>query len=207
MEKNVYAIILAAGKGTRFHNQKQFLEFHGKPLWRHLYDTLSLVLPKNKIIVVGVDICGGSTRSESVKIGLQWIHDNGICDKVLIMEAARPLVTRKQIEDVIASNSKSVCFVKPVVDTVILKNKTYLNRADCLHLVSPQAFDFKLLYEAYTNCDLSEIRTDETRLMNDTYGIKPDFIEGDDNLYKVTYPKDIAIIEEIYKQQKENELK
>ena len=25
------------------------------------------------------------------------------------------------------------------------------------------------------------------------------FLEGDDNLYKVIYPKDIAIIEEIYK--------
>ena len=30
MENNTYAIILAAGKGTCFHRQKQFLEFHGK---------------------------------------------------------------------------------------------------------------------------------------------------------------------------------
>ena len=43
------------------------------------------------------------------------------------------------------------------------------------------------------------MRTDETRLMNDVYGIKPTFIEGADNLYKVTYPKDIAVIEELYK--------
>lgn len=45
--------------------------------------------------------------------------------------------------------------------------------------------------------------------MNDVYGIKPTFLEGDDNLYKVTYPKDIAIIEEIYKLQnlKDNEFK
>lgn len=76
-------------------------------------------------------------------------------------------------------------------------------------MFSPQAFDFKLLYNAYSNCDLSEIRTDEIRLMNDVYGIKPTSLEGDDNLYKVTYPKDIAIIEEIYKLQnlKDNESK
>ena len=66
-----------------------------------------------------------------------------------------------------------------------------------------------MLYDAYSNCDLSEISTDETRLVNDVYGIKPTFLEGDDNHYKVTYPKDIAIIEEIYKEQnfKDNESK
>lgn len=32
MLNNTYAIILAAGKGTRFHGQKQFLEFHGKKI-------------------------------------------------------------------------------------------------------------------------------------------------------------------------------
>lgn len=209
MENNTYAIILAAGKGTRFHGQKQFLEFHGKKLWEHLYDTVSSVIPKSQIVVVGVDVMGGQTRSESVKIGLQWIYDKGNCERVVILEAARTLVTKQQIDDIVNSTSKSICFVKPVVDTVILRDKTYLNRQDCLHLVSPQAFDFKLLYNAYSNCDLSEIRTDETRLMNDVYGIKPTFLEGDDNLYKVTYPKDIAIIEEIYKQQnlKDNESK
>lgn len=30
MENNTYAIILAAGKGTRFHGQKQFWSFMGK---------------------------------------------------------------------------------------------------------------------------------------------------------------------------------
>lgn len=201
MMSKVYAVILAAGKGIRFHGQKQFLEFHGKPLWKHLYDTVASVLPVTNIVVVGVDIMGGVTRSESVKNGLQWVYGKGNCERVVILEAARTLVTRKQIMDIATSKSKSVCYVKPVVDTVILRDKTYLNRQDCLHLVSPQAFDFNLLYDAYSNCDLSEIRTDETRLMNDVYGIKPDFMDGDDNLYKVTYPKDIAVIEEIYKQQ------
>ena len=35
--------------------------------------------------------------------------------------------------------------------------------------------------------------------MFDTYGISPDFLEGGENLYKVTYPKDVAVLEEIYK--------
>lgn len=200
MNNNIYLIILAGGSGTRFGGnvRKQFLEFHGKELWQHMYETAISVVPKENVVVVGVDIPGGATRSGSVKNGLDWVAAKGNCKKVIICEAARALVTKQQLEDIASIESPSCCFVNPVVDTVILTDKTYLTRSECRHLVSPQAFDFDLLYKAYTDCDLSEMRTDETRLMNDTYGIKPDFLEGGENLYKVTYPKDIAVLEAIY---------
>lgn len=200
MYKDVYAIILAGGSGTRFGGdvKKQFIQFHGKELWRHIFDTVTCVLPKENVVVVGIDIPGGSTRSGSVKNGLDWIHQKGNCRKVICLESARALVTLEQIQQIVDFDSLSCCFVTSVVDTIILTDKTYLTRSECRHLVSPQAFDFELLYKAYKDCDLGEIRTDETRLMNDTYGIKPDFLEGDDNLYKVTYPKDVAVIETIW---------
>lgn len=200
---NTYMIILAGGSGTRFGGKvkKQFLEFHGKELWRYMYDTALTVLPKENIVVVGIDIPGGETRSGSVKNGLAWCAEKGDCSRVVICEAARALVTTAQLTEIIEYDSPSCCFVNPVVDTVILTDKTYLTRSECRHLVSPQAFDFQLLWKAYTDCDLSEIRTDETRLMYDVYGIKPDFLEGAENLYKVTYPKDIAVIEAIYQSQ------
>lgn len=195
---DIAAIILAAGQGTRFKEKKQFLEFHGKPLYKHVYDTLCKVIPSSNIVIVGVDIEGGSTRNASVKIGLEYLASIKSYKKVVICEAARSLVTEFQIEQIIDTDSSSICYVNPVVDTIILKDKTYINREDCLHLVSPQAFDFQLLYNAYKNADLGELRTDETRLIYETYGIKPDFLIGDDNLYKVTYPKDIAVLESIY---------
>lgn len=199
MDNNdVAAIILAAGQGSRFNGRKQFIEFHGKPLYRYVYDTLCKVILSSNIIIVGVDIEGGNTRNESVKKGLEYLASIRWFNKVLICEAARSLVTQTQIEQIIAADSASICFVNPVVDTVILKDKTYIDRQDCFHLVSPQAFDFKLLYDAYKNADLGELRTDETRLMFEVYGIKPEFLKGDDNLYKVTYPKDIAVLESIY---------
>lgn len=203
---DVYAIILAGGNSTRYGGtvKKQFIMFHGKELWRHLYDTIVELLPKENVVVVGVDIAGGNTRPESVKKGLNWIMERGGCRKVICLEAARTLVTCKQLKEIIEYDSKSCCFVTPVVDTVVLTNKTYLTRSECRHLVSPQAFDFQLLYKAYENCDLSEVRTDETRLMYDTYGIKPDFLEGSDNLFKVTYPKDIAVLEAIWKSLADN---
>ena len=206
MKQDVFAVILAGGSGTRFGGdvKKQFLTFHGKELWRHIYDTVIDLLPADHVIVVGVDITGGQTRSESVKNGLDWVYRKGGCRKVICLEAARALVTHEQLQKIIELDSPSCCFVNPVVDTVILTDKTYLTRAECRHLVSPQAFDFELLYKAYERCDLSEIRTDETRLMYDTYGIKPDFLDGGENLYKVTYPKDLAVLEEIYRQMQEN---
>ena len=198
VKTDVAAIILAAGQGARFKGKKQFLEFHGKPLYKHVYDTLCQILPQENIVVVGVDIEGGKTRNESVKLGIDYLAQHGNYKKVVICEAARSLVTKSQIEQIINMESQSSCYVNPVVDTVILKDKTYFNREDCLHLVSPQAFDFQLLYRAYLSADLGEIRTDETRLMYETYGIKPDFLMGNDNLFKVTYPKDISVLETIY---------
>lgn len=198
MNSKIAAIILAAGSGTRFGARKQFLEFHGKPLYKHVYDTLNQIIPSNQIVVVGVDIEGGATRSASVKCGLDYLACLGKFERVVICEAARCLVTPLQISRIIELDAKSVCFVNPVVDTVILKDKTYFDRNQCLHIVSPQAFDFDLLYNAYLNADLGEIRTDETRLMYEMYGIQPDFLDGGENLYKVTYPKDLAVLESIY---------
>ena len=71
----------------------------------------------------------------------------------MILEAARTLVTKQQIEDIVDSTAKSVCFVKPVVDTLILRDKTYSNRQDCLHLVS----HMRLISSYYTTLILTVI--------------------------------------------------
>lgn len=36
----------------------------------------------------------GHTRSESVKIGLQWIYDKGNCKRLVNLEAARNIDTK-----------------------------------------------------------------------------------------------------------------
>lgn len=66
-------------------------------------------------------------------------------------------------------------------------------------MLVPQAFDYKLLFEAYES-GMFEDTTDETRVMFEYHGIKPTLIESENNLYKVTYPGDLVIIESIYQQ-------
>lgn len=188
---NVGAIILAGGKGTRFHQQKQFVQLWGKELWRHVYDKACQLIPKERIVVVGVDVPGGETRSGSVMNGLKALGD---CTKVLLIEAARPLVTIEQLKELIDCEGDSVTFVAPCIDTIIKKDKTYLDRNECLRMQTPQAFNYALLKQAYETGRYLDM-TDETRVMFEEYDIKPTFVEGGENLFKVTYPKDIAFID------------
>lgn len=188
---NIGAVILAGGKGTRFHQQKQFVKLKGKELWRHVYDKACQLIPKGNIVVVGVDVPGGETRSGSVMNGLNALKD---CSKVLLIEAARPLVSVEQLQTLIDTDADSITFVAPCVDTIIKKDKTYLNRSECLRMQTPQAFNYKLLKSAYQTGKYNDM-TDETRVLFEEYGIEPTFAEGGENLYKVTYPNDIAFLE------------
>jgi len=190
----VGAVILAGGKGTRFHQQKQFVKLWGKELWRHVYDKTCQLIPKEQIVVVGVDLPGGETRSGSVMNGLNALQN---CDKVLLVEAARPLVTVAQLKLLVECEGDSITFVAPCVDTIIKKDKTYLNRNDCLRMQTPQAFNYVLLKKAYETGKYIDM-TDETRVLYEEYGIEPTFVEGGENLYKVTYPKDITFIENYF---------
>ena len=195
------AILLAAGMGTRYHAKKQDLNFHDKPLWRYAYETALETVGENNIIAVGKDIPGGKTRSESVKIGLSALPDT--VDRVIIVEAARPMVTKEQIGQLLNDPYPSSTFVRPLVNTPIYRDGTYINRSEMYDLLTPQAFNRKMLQEAYESGRFEDM-TDETRVMYEYYGIKPHFIETESNLFKVTYPGDLDILESIYKNLKDN---
>lgn len=190
------AILLAAGKGTRYKEKKQDVIFHNKPLWLYAYECAKKIVGKQNIIVVGKDIHGGVTRTESVLKGLESIPSD--TDRVVILEAARPMVTEKQIRQLLEDSHPSCSFVRPLVNTVIFRNGTYINRDSLYELLTPQAFDYKLLLSAYRSGKFNDM-TDETRVMYEFHGIRAHFIETETNLYKVTYPGDLDIIESIYK--------
>lgn len=193
------AIVLAAGTSTRYGEKKQDLEFHGKPLWRYSYEMAMHVVGECNVVVVGKDVPGGDTRTGSVINGLRALPND--VDRVIILDAARPMVTEVQIRELLENSSPSVTFVRPLVNTPIFRDGTYVNRSDMYDMLVPQAFDYNLLLEAY-NSGKFEDMTDETRVMFEFHGIKPTFIETGNNLYKVTYPGDLYVIESIYQKQK-----
>jgi 2-C-methyl-D-erythritol 4-phosphate cytidylyltransferase len=189
------AIVLAAGSSIRYGEKKQDLEFHGKPLWRYSFETAVKVVGKDNVVVVGKDFPGGDTRTGSVIKGLNALSDE--TERVVILDAARPMVTEEQIKELLENPNPSVTFVRPLVNTPIFRDGTYVNRNEMYDMLVPQCFDYKLLVEAHKSGKFEDM-TDETRVMFEFHGIKPTLIETDNNLYKVTYPGDLYVIESIY---------
>lgn len=198
MYENVCALVLAGGMGTRFGAQKQFLKIKGKPLWQHVHDRLMKFVPEKNICVVGVDIPGGDTRSKSVINGLIFLKEKGNFSRIVILEAARPLITDKQIEDIIADEHPSCTYYLPLRSTVIKRDGTYLNREDLCKLSTPVAFDYRKFRLAYLSGEYLDY-TDDTRVMYEAYGDKPHLLEGGENMLKLTYPSDIAVFENLLK--------
>lgn len=189
--RKVSAIILAGGSGTRFHGKKQFEVIDGMQMWEYPYRKICKLIDPSCVTVVGIDVPGGETRTKSVINGL--MNTSTDTDRVLIIEAARPLVSCEQLQQLIDEEHPSTTFVRPLVNTVIYRNGTYLNRNELYELLTPQAFDYKMLKEAMLSGSFDDI-TDETRIMFEYHGVEPMFIETEANLMKVTYPEDIDIV-------------
>ena len=142
--------------------------------------------------MVGVDVPGGDTRTKSVISGLNAVSKD--TDRVIIIEAARPLVKAIDLWQLILDDAPSTTFVRPLVNTVAFRDGRYLNRNELYELLTPQAFDFRMLCEALQSGIYSNV-TDETRVMFEHHGIQPHFIETTAPLFKVTYPEDIYVVE------------
>jgi len=189
MSLKTSGIILAAGDGLRFGAKKQFLKLKGKEIWKWSADTAKKVL--DEVVVVGVDFPGGKTRQESVKIGLE--HITG--DKVIIFDAARPLVSEDDIIEILETLKihPSVCFAKSPTNTIILKKDYSRIRENCQELLVPQGFDTVGLNMALENAKNNH---DETESMQDEFGVTPFLISKEENnLYKITTKEDLKIIE------------
>jgi len=193
------AVILAGGNGSRFKKKKQFEMIAGKEMWRYVYDKAAKIVEKDKIVTVGVDIPGGATRSVSVHNGLRALEN---CERVIILEAARPLVTVEQIKKLVESKEKSLTFALPLVNTVIGRDGTYYERDGFYNLLTPQAFDYVMLRQAYDTGKYTDT-TDETVIMYREYGIRPQFILEGENLIKVTYGRDMAMVQQLLREQGE----
>ena len=186
------AIILAGGKAQRYKKKKQFEKIDNKELWKIVYD--KVVDEVVEVIVVGVDIEGGATRTGSVKNGLNSLSDKS--ERVIILESARPFVTKEQIIQLLYDDYPSCSFSMPMVETILINKNEYIDRNKCLSFQTPQAFDTKLLKQAYATGNYNDV-TDETRVMYEIHGIAPKMLLGGKNLMKVTYPGDIAILHHI----------
>jgi len=211
-----HLIIVAAGVGTRMKADlpKQFLQLAGKPVLLHTLEKSHRFNPKIHIVVVvhpeyvsfwhdlvlklGVSIPhtvveGGSSRFDSVKMGLEAIHEQeGI---VGIHDAVRPLVSLKTLErcfDVARTRGNAIPSIE-VPDTVRNAEGEWMDRNQLRLIQTPQCFEISLLREAYQQSYRSNF-TDDASVVQ-AMGEKLHFVEGNRENLKITTMADLRMAE------------
>ena len=204
----VIAILVAAGRGTRAGGKspKQWQHLGGKRIIDHSIDLFKNIPRINKIMVVlhsddlhlldRNDVLftqGGSTRSESVRSGLEALQKTERPDYVLIHDAARPSTPLALINKVI-DNLKTVNAVSPalpvtdtlweVIDEKVIKTKS---RNNIWRAQTPQGFKFNTILDAHKIS--SSTMTDDVEVAISA-GVQVKVINGSEQNIKITTAED-----------------
>lgn len=227
------AILLAAGNGTRMQSilkPKQFQNINGLPLFAYslltfhthpLIDAIVIVTQKshqkrlsmwveahhlNKVKMI---ISGGTSRQESVFLGLEsiasWVKPDDI---IIIHDAARPFVTTDMI-----SHHLEQCRVHFAVNTIIPATDTILsskdgkkmdailNRHELYQVQTPQSFHYDTLFQAHQKAKELQIEnaSDDIQLVTLLH-IPVALVQGTQENFKVTYPIDFLVMKTILKE-------
>lgn len=215
----ITAIITAAGNGSRtgFTENKVLQKIDGltvlersvKPFLENkdVDEVIITSSPKDKEVFLSLFkntvkpltvVIGGTTRSQSVLNALNCVKEGF----VIIHDGARPFVSARIIEDCIktvCSCGSAVTCIEPV-DTIALTNQedkiVSSGRNNVLCVQTPQAFDVKLLKDAFKQIKDDDVFTDESGLFAKYVG-PVTVVKGDKDNVKLTYKKDFLPAEEI----------
>ena len=225
-----WAIVPAAGNGSRFgaDKPKQYLPVSGKTILRHTLEKLHNI-PWLESIVVAVQpndqyfdqkdysdlkrlriTEGGSSRAESVYLGLESIKDS-IADNdwVLVHDAVRPCVSIKDIENLKASltvQDDGGILASPVRETVKrvnAENKILetVDRSDLWLAATPQQCKIVLLHDSLSRAfERNGTVTDESSAM-EMSGYSMKVVQGSADNIKITHPEDLALAKLILESQ------
>lgn len=199
------ALIVAAGRGERAGGAvpKQFAMLGGKPVLAHsiaaferhpAIDAIVIVIGEGREPIAGPhrSVTGGATRRESVRNGLAAI---GAASRVLIHDAARPLLPASVIDRLLArlDTEDGAIPVLPVADTLV-RDGAIVDRAGLHRVQTPQAFRFDAIVKAHADWPAGEEATDDAQMVR-AAGFTVAEVLGDPVLEKITHPADFAAAE------------
>ncbi len=218
------AIVVAAGRGTRFGGEKpkQFFLLNGKPVVFHALqqfqdcaevDEIVAVLPNGEMaefrsLLESFDlpklkniVAGGETRFASVLNGLDSLPLANV-EIVAVHDGARPLVTVREISATIekARETGAACLVAPVTDTIKeISNDNFIHqtidRTKLRRALTPQCFRAEILRRAFAeSSSLTEQATDECYLV-EQINQPIAIVEGSARNIKITLPEDLILVE------------
>ena len=228
-----FAIILSGGAGTRMGLDlpKQYLEFRGKPIIEYSLSTFDRHPQIDRMIIVAdrqwwgeidkwLDDLGikkfagyadpGETRQYSIINGLKEIDRLGGADKVIIHDAARPLVSDKIITACLENldGCDGVMPVLPAKDTFYLLDEQgmaskLLPRSLLAAGQAPEAFDYKKYYAANMSLSRDEvIKINGSSELALRCGLTVRTVPGDERNIKITTPHDLTLLEAYMEEEK-----
>lgn len=218
----VTLILAAAGVGKRMElgYPKQFLEHEGKPLFikplevaqeSEIVDDIIVVTNGENLKLVeehckkyGIDkvrhvVAGGKERQNSIYNALSCDEKSDI---ILVQDGVRPFLKKRYIEEccgVVAKEKKGAVVGVQVKDTikVVGENLEVVStpkRADLIAVHTPQAFDGKLLKQAYEEAERDGfLGTDDSSLV-ERIGGKVKIVLGDYDNIKITTQEDLKFL-------------
>ncbi len=228
-----FAIILSGGTGTRMGLDlpKQYLEFRGKPVISYSLSTFDRHPLIDRIVIVAdrqwrgdIDkwLCDlgikkfagyadpGETRQYSIINGLKEIKFLGGADKVIIHDAARPLVSDRLITSCLENlgDCDGVMPVLPAKDTFYLLDEQgmaskLLPRSLLAAGQAPEAFVYKKYYAANMSLSRDEVlRINGSSELALRCGLTVRTVPGDERNIKITTPHDLTLLEAYMEEEK-----
>lgn len=219
LKMKTFVIIPAAGSGKRFLAgiPKQFHKINGIEILVHTILKFQKAKKVDKIIVsVNKDFIGkvenlvkkyrlnkvvkvvegGKERQDSVYSALKSIKAEP-SDLICVHDAVRPLISSKEIDELIefASKKKSVIAAKKAIDTVKTGSnfvEDTLDREKIWLVETPQIFTYKILNEAFEKAYEDKFYgTDESSLV-ERLGVKVYFYQVKGENRKITLKEDLS---------------
>jgi 2-C-methyl-D-erythritol 4-phosphate cytidylyltransferase / 2-C-methyl-D-erythritol 2,4-cyclodiphosphate synthase len=207
------AVIVAAGSGSRFGQEKQSIKLEGRPLYQWAVDAFKNVEGIEHIVLVcseqlrssiddhSIDaIRGGATRQESVYRGVTRAKELG-ADHVLVHDAARALITSDIITRVMSTTEQHGAAIAavPVVDTIKEVDGSIIQRTvpreKLWRAQTPQGASIEEMLSAYKSSEGRSV-TDEAELL-ETVGISARVVPGSEDNFKITFPEDLERAREV----------
>ena len=220
------AVIVAAGNASRMGGiDKVMAPLDGEPMICRTVRVFQncdaireiVVVTRQDLIVPIMDLCrdqskvkavvvGGSTRQESVSMGLNALSDK--VKLVAIQDGARPLVSWEVIDRTVraahsygaAAPAVAVKDTVKVVQGGIVKDTP--DRSTLRAVQTPQVFDLDLLKGALKKAkeDGAEVTDDCSAV--ERLGMSVRIVEGDERNIKVTTPMDLKIAQMLLEEMK-----
>lgn len=221
----IHALIVAAGKGSRFGSQlpKQYTPILGKTILEQsvlalsaskYIDAVNLVIARDdstaEHLAFNVPMAfveGGAERWQSVQAGVDAIFDKGghNDDLILIHDAARPCIRTEHINAVIEtakSEPYGAILGVPVADTLkrVDENhqiETTIDRSQLWQAQTPQVFKAGVLRDVLNEVAAQSLMITDEASAFELMGYPIAMVQGNNQNIKLTYADDLSLIEAI----------